>query len=249
MSDDATGDDAAGEEPTGAPADAEAPSAAAGADVAGEEPVGALPAPPDPLREARWTRLILPIALPVGAAVMLAVLVLNISRIFLATGSTGAIVLGVTLIVLILAGAAGLSAAPRVRTSSIIMMGSGILIVVISAGLVAAPASVEKSAGAGGNGVVNPKGPALSTLEVDALPTLSFQSKQFTVKAGILQINYVSKGGSHTLTFDDPQRSSFLLQVPPAASSKVLLKPGNYTIYCTIPGHRAAGMQATITAQ
>ncbi len=27
-----------------------------------------------------------------------------------------------------------------------------------------------------------------------------------------------------------------------------LAKPGKYTFYCTIPGHRAAGMQGTITA-
>jgi plastocyanin len=249
--DDATG--AEGDATATATDTAEAPTTEAAAPDAasapGGEPVAALPAPGDAVREARRTRLILPIALPVGAAVMMAVLVLNISRIFLAVGSTGAIVLGVTLILLILIGAAGLSAAPRVRTSSIIMMASGVLIVVISAGLVAAPASVEKSSGGGGNGFVNPSGPATSSLEVDALPTLSFQAKQFTVKAGILQINYVSKGGSHTLTFDDAQHSSFLLQIPPAATGKVLLKPGTYTIYCTIPGHRAAGMQATLIAQ
>ena len=30
-------------------------------------------------------------------------------------------------------------------------------------------------------------------------------------------------------------------------SGKVELAAGTYTIYCTIPGHRAAGMEATIT--
>jgi hypothetical protein len=89
---------------------------------AAEEPTPALTAAADPMRELRWTRLLLPVLLPVGAAVMIAVFVLNVSRIFLAAGSTGSIVLGVALIVLILGGAAGISAAPRLRTSSIVMM-------------------------------------------------------------------------------------------------------------------------------
>jgi uncharacterized cupredoxin-like copper-binding protein len=32
-------------------------------------------------------------------------------------------------------------------------------------------------------------------------------------------------------------------------TSKVLLKPGSYTFYCTLPGHRAAGMVATLIVQ
>jgi uncharacterized cupredoxin-like copper-binding protein len=31
-------------------------------------------------------------------------------------------------------------------------------------------------------------------------------------------------------------------------TKKVQLKPGKYTIYCTLPGHRQSGMQGTITA-
>lgn len=204
----------------------------------------------DPVREARWTRLILPVALPIGAAVMLAVFVLNVSRIFLATGSTGAVVLGVTLIVVILGGGAAMSAAPRLRTSSLVMLVSGGFILVMAAGLVAAPASVEKSGGGGGNGLVNPAGPATSTLTVSALPSLKFDANQYTVKAGVVQMNYVSKGGSHTLDIDDPKYATFNLAAPGGPTTgKVLLKPGTYTIFCNIPGHRAAGMQATVIAQ
>jgi plastocyanin len=209
----------------------------------------ALATGPDPLREARWTRLILPLALPIGAAVMIAVFVLNISRVLLAAGSNGAVVMGIALIIAILGGGAAISAAPRLRTSSLVMIVSAAFIVIISAGLVASPASVEKSSTAAGNGLVNPAGPAKSTLEIQALPTLKFNATQFTVPAGIVNIHYVSEGGSHTLAIDNPKYSNFLLQVPPAANGKVLLKPGTYTIYCTIPGHRAAGMQATITVQ
>ena len=217
-----------------------------------DEPVAALPAAPDPAREVRWTRLILPIGLPVLAAFMIAVFVLNVSRVFLASGQTGALVMAVTLIVVILGGAAGISAAPRLRTSSLVMMVSGLFVVLMAAGLVAGPASVEKKKGGGGLAI--PKGPpAGPPVEVDALGSLKFQSSQFFAKAGIVQINYVSKDGMHTLAFDPPGPTppAFLLNVAAngTVTRKVLLKPGNYTIYCTLPGHRAAGMVATLTVQ
>jgi plastocyanin len=228
--------------------------ATTGADTPTETPapVAALPAAPDPAREIRSTRLILPIALPLLAAFMVAVFVLNVSRVFLATGQTGALVMATILIVVILGGAAGISAAPRLRTSSLVMMVSGLFVVLMAAGLVAAPASVEHTKSA--PGFVEPKGPpAGPPLEVDALGTLKFQATQFTATAGIVQINYVSKDGNHTLTFDPPGPTvpAFLLQVPAngTVTKKVLLKAGSYTFYCTLPGHRAAGMVATLTVQ
>jgi uncharacterized cupredoxin-like copper-binding protein len=240
------------------PADAgEAPAAGAsnreeggGGDGGGAEAEAApaLTAGGDPIRELRWTRLLLPVLLPVGAALLLAVFVLNVSRIFLAAGSTGAIVLGAALIVLILGGAAAISAAPRLRTSSIVMLVSAVFVVVISAGLVAAPASVESTSGP--SGYVPPKGPPVATLEVDALGNLTFDKKAYTVPAGIIQLNYVSKDGAHNLSFDPPG-PQINLNVPGngTVSTKVLLKAGTYVIYCNLPGHRAAGMEATLTAQ
>ena len=102
----------------------------------------------------------------------------------------------------------------------------------------------------GASGYQEPKAPATGTLDVEALPSLTFQAKNFDVAAGVTQINYIDKGGTHTLNFDtsDPNLKQFELQVPTGKhSGKVDLKPGQYVIYCAIPGHRAAGMEATIT--
>ena len=126
---------------------------------------------------------------------------------------------------------------------------AGFMVLILSAGLLSLGPSEEKKAA--GGGFKQPAGPPVATLEVDALPSLSFQAKEFTIPAGVIQVNYVDQaaGASHTLVFSESQFSGFQLAVPQGPKTgKVDLKPGTYTIYCTIPGHRAAGMQATVTA-
>jgi plastocyanin len=200
-------------------------------------------------REAVLTRGILPFALPIASVLVLGVFVINLSRAFLAGGSDGALIIGVVAILTIMGIAAFLSAAPRIRSSSMVMVVSSVLILVVSAGLISLGPSEEKKEGAGA-AYQPPKGPAVATVEVDALPALKFQAKNFDTQAGINAIKYVDKGGTHTLVFDEPQFTGFELKVPQGPTTgKVLLKPGKYTIYCTIPGHRAAGMEATITVQ
>jgi plastocyanin len=148
----------------------------------------------------------------------------------------------------IMAGAAMMSAAPRMRTSSKLLFVASAFVLIVAAGFVSLGPSEEKQA-ATATGFVEPKGPAVATLEVDALPTLKFQATEFTTKAGINEIKYVDKGGTHTLVFAEPEYAGFELQVPPDDSGKIDLKAGTYTIFCSIPGHRAAGMEATLTVQ
>src|SRR5262249_60908000 len=92
-------------------------------------------------------------------------------------------------------------------------------------------------------------GPPVGIHDVEAIvATTSFQAKKCSVvPAGIIQINYIDQGGTHTLVFQESQFSGFQLAVPQGPKTgKVDLKPGSYTIYCTIPGHRQGGMQATV---
>src|SRR6266540_6238283 len=119
----------------------------------------------DPEHEAVVTRGILPLVLPILSVLALGVFVINLSRAFLAGGSDGALVIGVVVIVTIMAVAAFLSATPRLRTSSLVMIASSIFVLVVSAGLVSLGPSEEKKEG--GGGFVEPKGPAVATVEVD----------------------------------------------------------------------------------
>ncbi len=191
-------------------------------------------------------RLVLPIVLPLISVIALATIVINLSRILLATGSSGAVITALVFLVLILVVAATISAHPRIRTSSLVMTVAVLVLASMAAGLVAVAPS-RPAAPAAATGYREPSGPPIFRLQVDALPSLHFQATQFTVPAGIIQINYIDFGGTHTLVFDDPRFAGFELEVPAGQhTGKVRLTPGDYLIYCTEPGHRAAGMQATI---
>lgn len=203
---------------------------------AGEPPV-------DPVRD----RLLLPIALPLLSMFAVFLYVVNVSRVFLASGENASVLVGTIVTVGILAGGAAISATPRLRSSTLVMCLAGFAVLVLSAGLLSLGPSEPKSE-ASAAGYKPPPGPPVATLEVDALPSLSFQAKQFSVPAGVIQVNYNDLGGTHTLVFSDPKLSGFQLAVPQGPKTgKVQLNPGSYEIYCTIPGHRAAGMDATVT--
>src|SRR5437588_270232 len=82
---------------------------------------------------------------------------------------------------------------------------------------------------------------------VQAESTLTFNAKTYTAKAGVVQFNYSGPTG-HTLAIQDPKFEGFLLTTDAGGpkTGKVQLTPGSYTIYCTVPGHEAAGMKATV---
>lgn len=226
-------------------APAEEPSEAIAETAA--EPL-AIEAPADPRREALWTRFVLPLALPILSGLAILLWTLNISRAFLAGGKTGALVIVTIVTVSIMAGAAAMSAMPRMRTSSKLLIVAFALCLIVSAGIVTLGPSEEHGEAAGG--YVEPKGAPVATAEVDALPELEFQATEFTTQPGINEISYIGKGGTHTLLFDEPEFTGFVLEVNGSETDKgkVKLKKGEYTIYCSVPGHRAAGMEATLTA-
>jgi plastocyanin len=208
-----------------------------------------LEAAKDAHREAMRTRVLIPLLLPLITAAAVLVYVLNLSRALLAGGKWGALAIASLITVVILVGAAFISARPRMRTSTLVMLVSALFVLVVASGLTTIGPSEEKET-AGASGYVQPTGAAASTVNVTAEPQLKFDSTEYAAKAGVVQINYIDGGGTHTLLIDDPKFNGFELAVPAGPKTgKVDLTPGKYTIYCSIPGHRQAGMQATITVQ
>jgi hypothetical protein len=83
-------------------------------------------------------------------------------------------------------------------------------------------------------------------LDVEALATLHFDRDVYTVGAGRVRVNFTGATG-HTLVIDDPRVHMLLSSdVGGRHTAVVTLRPGTYTIGDSVPGHRQAGMIATL---
>ena len=241
MADETPGQDL---EPTG---DADAAPAEAGTAVAVAERPGAVELAAHEERvELRKDRVWLPFLIPVGAILAVALFAINISRIFLAASqddSDPAVIAAVIITLGILFGATFIAAVPKLRTSSLVLTLAGVSALVLLSGSLTLGAAEDKEVKS-----FEPTGAADFTQQVDA-SNFHFQADNFDVPAGVLEIKYVSLEGSHTLAFDEPQFSYVTLSVPGGKDTTKIdaVQGQKYTIYCTLPGHRAAGMHATVT--
>ena len=78
----------------------------------------------------------------------------------------------------------------------------------------------------------------------------NFPTKQFTAHAGNVTIRYVDEGKlAHTLVMEGVPgwKKLEVNGKGDAETGTITLAPGAYTMFCDVPGHRAAGMQATLT--
>lgn len=71
--------------------------------------------------------------------------------------------------------------------------------------------------------------------------------------AGVVELSLVNEGvvfhDLQVLGPDGVAVSGFLLETEPGetASGEIELSAGTYTLVCTVPGHREAGMESTLT--
>jgi plastocyanin len=97
-----------------------------------------------------------------------------------------------------------------------------------------------------------PSRPAAAPLELAADPTgqLRYDRKTLRAAAGKVTIDFTNASGvGHDVTVaKGPSKLGGTKVITKSKAAVSLdLKPGSYVFYCSVPGHRQAGMQGTLT--
>jgi len=104
----------------------------------------------------------------------------------------------------------------------------------------------EKAGGGGGGG-------ATLAFEADPNGELAYTSTSETSEAGEVTIDFKNPQSlSHDVAIEDSKGETVArtdVIGEGETSAKGDLKPGEYTFYCSVPGHREAGMEGTLTVK
>jgi plastocyanin len=94
-----------------------------------------------------------------------------------------------------------------------------------------------------------------SAFDVEADPSgnLAFTSDSATAKAGKVTVDFTNSSPvPHDVRIEDKGGEDVggtEVISESSESAEVELKPGTYTYYCSVPGHRQAGMEGTVTVK
>lgn len=196
-------------------------------------------------------RVLIPLAIPLGAAVIIVIVVLNFSRILLAVEERGSEMVATMLAIVVsssvLLAAAWISSRGDQRSGGNVgaLIVSGLVLVM--AGAVGAEAIQEEhdkhAEEEAGNEVGEPN------LTVMAGPGFKFDPPQATGPPGEIVIEYVNADTqAHTFVIEGV--AGFKLEVGSKgdkAKGKAEIEPGEHVYFCDIPGHRQGGMEGTLT--
>ena len=186
-----------------------------------------------------------PYLMPIAIVATVVFWVLNASRILFGLQGMGAMII---LTVVILAEVVAFFGVPEIKSSSTALLTSGVLVVVLTSGLV-----VMGVAAKGAGGPVIDLGDPIATVKVES-GNLYFKPKNLgPVPPGVIRIDVNNVSGAHTLVFEDPAvevEKKISIISPGALSGKARLpSAGDYVFFCDIPGHRASGMEGVLTAE
>jgi plastocyanin len=108
----------------------------------------------------------------------------------------------------------------------------------------ATPATTATAGGGGGSTV---------DISTPSGGELAFDQKDVSAKAGSITISFDNKQSlQHDVKVEDSsgqEQGGTDLVADGTATAAVNLQPGTYTFFCSVPGHREAGMEGTLTVK
>jgi len=91
------------------------------------------------------------------------------------------------------------------------------------------------------------------TLEADANGELKYNKTTLTAKAGAATLTLTNNSPlAHNVALEDSSGAKIAATTTFTGGSHTIplnLKPGTYKFFCSVPGHRMAGMEGTLTVQ
>jgi len=96
-------------------------------------------------------------------------------------------------------------------------------------------------------------GAATLSFEADPAGGLAYTTDEVTAEAGKVTVDFNNPQSlPHDVAIEDSkgeQVAKTEVITDGSDSTAVDLEPGEYTFYCTVPGHREAGMEGTLTVE
>lgn len=88
------------------------------------------------------------------------------------------------------------------------------------------------------------------TVRIEA-SDLAFDSEQVSASAGEIEIELSNVGAvEHDFVVEEADDTHVVHTAPgETGTGTIELEPGTYTFYCSVPGHREAGMEGTLEVQ
>jgi plastocyanin len=123
----------------------------------------------------------------------------------------------------------------------------------VASGLAACGGGGGSSSTPTGGGASAGGGGTVLKLSADPNGAFKFSTDKLTAKKGPVTIDFNNPASlSHDITLIDRNNRELArtdLVAQGKTSLSVNLKPGKYTYYCSVPGHRQGGMEGTLTVK